>query len=99
MHVGETGGYASEGQIVIRSDGVLLGEGRLLGDVVNLGLLSPGLSAGTMEILGDYAHSGGLMIEVFFADEYDRLVVDGEAALGGTLEVAIGQDAWFRKLL
>ena len=72
--------------------GLLLGTGRVEGDLVNRGTLSPGHSPGTLTVSGDFAQgsSGTLAIEVESAGNHDRLVVGGEARLGGTLRVLPG---------
>jgi|GEM_PF-2209654 len=76
----------------ITPGGLLYGTGRVEGDLVNRGLLSPGLSPGTLTITGDFIQSGSgtLIVEVESAGNHDRLLVGGEARLGGTLQVLPG---------
>ena len=58
---------------------------------INEGFISPGLSPGTLEILGDYVQSpaGTLVLEVSGGDEgpRDQIVITGNASLGGSIEV------------
>lgn len=74
--------------------GVLSGEGTVVGDVQNGGLLAPGASPGTIVIQGNYTQtlSGTLEIELALngvPPEADQFTVNGNAALAGTLEVVI----------
>lgn len=65
----------------------------LAGSVTNAGTWKPGASPGVLTIESDYpAESGVLEVELGGlapGTEYDQLVVTGEAALGGTLRVAL----------
>ncbi len=63
------------------------GSGAVVGSVANAGTLAPGNSPGTFTIVGDYAQSGALEVEVASTTVYDRLVVTGNATLAGTLAV------------
>ncbi|MBX3356617.1 MAG: hypothetical protein KF724_13045 [Phycisphaeraceae bacterium] len=73
--------------------GVLRGTGQITGSVVNAGgTVSPGTSAGTLSITGNYTQqtNGALSIEIGGSSprDSDRLAITGTANLGGTLEVA-----------
>ena len=72
--------------------GVLSGTGAIYGNVTNSGgFISPGHSAGSISISGDYAQSaqGTLIIENGGPKpkQYDQLQVTGTATLGGKLDV------------
>jgi hypothetical protein len=74
------------------STGVIKGNGFISGKVVSDGKIVPGSSPGTITIDGDYTQTetGVLEIEVFGAtpgSEYDQLIVNGMAILGGTLHI------------
>ncbi len=69
----------------------LAGNGGIIGNLVNNGLVSPGNSPGAITVSGNYTQSstGTLRIEIGGTSEadYDRLVVGGTAKLDGTLEL------------
>ncbi|HUT13874.1 MAG TPA: PEP-CTERM sorting domain-containing protein [Thermoguttaceae bacterium] len=71
--------------------GSLTGVGAILldGPLCNGGTVSPGASSGTLRIGGDYRQSstGTLQMEIASATEFDQLIVDGEASLGGLLSI------------
>jgi T5SS/PEP-CTERM-associated repeat protein len=87
------GGKAIAPFIDINQYGSVKGNGTLQGDVTNFGEVAPGLSAGTLNVNGDYTQSslpappGELVIELASASSFDRLLVTGTATLGGTLTV------------
>jgi T5SS/PEP-CTERM-associated repeat protein len=57
------------------------------------GTLAPGASPGTTTIAGNYAQdSGTLQIELASPDNFDKLVVNGDLTLGGTLSVLLLDD-------
>jgi hypothetical protein len=68
--------------------GSLGGAGTVTGNVSNAGAVSPGASAGTLAITGNYTQTatGVLNIEVGAAS-YDVLQVGGAATLAGTLNI------------
>jgi hypothetical protein len=79
---------------VYLNGGVLHGSGTINGNVVNAAELDPGESPGILTINGNYTQTaaGTLVIEIGGPDAgtgYDRLVVNGVAALAGTLSVTI----------
>ncbi|MCH2119012.1 MAG: hypothetical protein MK161_15075 [Pirellulales bacterium] len=75
--------------------GTCSGSGTIGGDLNNSGgAVSPGNSAGILTIDGDYNQGAGGTLAIEIAgtspgDEYDRLVVNGQANLAGTLAVTL----------
>jgi len=76
--------------------GTLRGDGDvsiLSGQLTNAGIMAPGLSAGVLNINGDYVQdaAGTLDIEISGPALYqiDRLQVSGNATLGGLLDVSL----------
>jgi outer membrane autotransporter protein len=66
------------------------GRGTLNGAVTNQGTVSPGASAGTLQVVGSFSQSaaGRYVCEIASASSYDRIVVTGTpgtAALNGVL--------------
>ena len=87
-------GILSATGIVNLQGGVLGGDGTVAADVINVGgTVSPGSSAGDLQIDGDYTQSdtGTLRIELGGAEsgEHDVLSVLGVANLDGELHIAI----------
>ncbi|MGA2616764.1 MAG: PEP-CTERM sorting domain-containing protein [Thermoguttaceae bacterium] len=73
--------------------GQLLGSGTINGSVADIGgLLSPGHSAGSITINGDYTEgtAGAMLVELggLGSGQFDYVDVNGTASLDGTLEVA-----------
>ena len=85
------GGIASAPLIEINSQSSVHGNGTLLGDVTNFGLVSPGTSTGALHLDGAYlqADNGVLRIELASTLSFDQLLVTGMASLAGTLDVAL----------
>ena len=76
--------------LTIQSGGALNGDGHVYGDVHNYGLVSPGASAGCLEIAGNYTQhaSGELFAELAEELQHDLLDVAGpETTLDGALTV------------
>jgi|GEM_PF-1508011 len=75
--------------------GLLTGEGTITGDVANAGgTTAPGLSAGVLDIVGNYTQAAGGTLEIEIGgvnqgSEYDLLTVSGAADLAGSLEVIL----------
>lgn len=65
------------------------GSGTILGGLVNAGWIAPGNSPGVLSIAGDFTQTTGVLAMELGALAADRLVVDGTATLGGTLEVSL----------
>jgi hypothetical protein len=75
--------------------GLLTGAGTITGNVLNTGgSAAPGLSAGVLDIDGNYTQTTGGTLEIDIAgldqgSDYDLLTVSGVATLAGNLEVII----------
>ncbi len=77
----------------------LTGSGQINADLTNGGgYVEPGLDAGRLNVLGDYTQNfdGTIVIELGGTDnsdplnlQFDQLLVDGAATLGGTLDVSL----------
>lgn len=80
--------------VAITEGGVLGGSGTYPFDLVSGGTVNPGApaAAGTLTVGGNYSQAVNGILEVDIGGpaegEYDRLVINGEAALSGTLRVA-----------
>lgn len=76
-------------------DSRLTGTGIVRGQLNNSAFVSPGNSAGTITVTGDYFQNpvATLQIEVVSADIYDRLLIGGHATLAGTLQLSLPDDA------
>jgi hypothetical protein len=75
----------------VNSGGKVRGTGTIGGDVLNLGIVSPGDSPGTLHVGGNYTqgNDGTLEIEIASLLSFDQLMVAGTAKLGGTLDVIL----------
>lgn len=89
----------SFGDFTIGSDSSVRGNGTINGNVYSQGLISPGFSAGLLEIDGDLKLDplSALEMEIYGGglDEYDRIKVTGDLTLAGTLLVALGETTAF----
>lgn len=76
------------GNLTVDSGGKLQGIGRIAGDLVVLGTISPGNSIGIFTT-GNYtsASSGVFACEISSSGASDQIVATGAAILGGTLDV------------
>ncbi|MHC5111458.1 MAG: hypothetical protein ACYTHJ_16450 [Planctomycetota bacterium] len=79
------------------SGGVLEGSGTVTGSVTIGSEASPGLSIGSLTISENYAQTdaGVLTIELGGSgncEQFDQLIIGGDAALGGTLRVVLAGD-------
>ena len=83
---------ADGGGGVAVGSGVLNGSGKIGGDLANEngGTVAPGNSPGTLTVDGNYTQgaTGTLAIEIA-ETAFDRLVVNGQANLAGTLDVTL----------
>jgi hypothetical protein len=81
---------ASEG-ISVLAQGVLTGSGALNANVSNSGTVAAGNPSGDLAIQGDYTQlSGGtLLFNLFGANAYGQLSVDGNLSLAGKLQVQL----------
>jgi hypothetical protein len=77
----------------LSSDDSLGGTGRIVGDLTNGGMVSPGTSPGTLMVDGGYVQTadGELLIELGgpAVGEFDVLSISGQADLAGTLRIAL----------
>jgi hypothetical protein len=77
------------GRCIVAAGSTLGGNGTIGVTVENEGTVSPGMSPGTLTILGNYVQTptGILMMEIAGTGSglYDRLIVSGDATLGGTV--------------
>ena len=89
IHLIENNGLNVIGNVYVGQDGALTGNGRIGGNLWNDGIVSPGNSPGTIVVGGDYiqTHTGSYLVEIDAHKVHDRLLVGGEALLGGNLVV------------
>ncbi|MDR3403869.1 MAG: autotransporter-associated beta strand repeat-containing protein, partial [Chthoniobacter sp.] len=84
-------GSLSASQLQMLFGSLLNGNGSIIGDLINAGLLSPGHSPGHIQVSGNYTQTptGTLKIEIGGRDvsQHDLLTVGGTATLGGTLQL------------
>lgn len=86
---GDTGIFIFQQSILTGNGGIVMGN-----TIENRGVVSPGDSAGTMTIAGNFFQNdtGTLLIELgglTQGTEYDHLIVTNQAFLGGTLAVSL----------
>lgn len=91
LHAASLAGHPLELDI---QGGIIAGVGTITGNMNNRGFMAPGLSAGLLDVDGNYTENapGGMNIELgglTAGTEYDRLGVTGTAALSGTLNVTL----------
>jgi fibronectin-binding autotransporter adhesin len=79
--------------LVIASTGTFAGTGFVVGNVTNYGIVAPGNSTGTMTIDGNFQQMAGSTLDILLggagAGEFSQLDVNGDALLGGTLDVSM----------
>ncbi|MDR3406473.1 MAG: autotransporter domain-containing protein [Chthoniobacter sp.] len=84
-------GSLTVNQLQLLFGSLLNGNGSILGDLINAGLLSPGHSPGQIQVSGNYTQTstGTLRIEIAGRDlaRHDLLSVGGRANLDGTLQL------------
>ncbi|MDR3403927.1 MAG: autotransporter-associated beta strand repeat-containing protein, partial [Chthoniobacter sp.] len=84
-------GSLSASQLQMLFGSLLNGNGSIIGDLINAGLLSPGHSPGHIHVSGNYTQTptGTLKIEIGGRDltQHDLLTVGGTANLNGTLQL------------
>lgn len=82
-----------QGDVTIKVGGTLAGKLRIGGKLDNRAAVKPGNSPGTLSVDGDFDQeaTGTLWMEVGGAqpDQYDRLLVGGNANLGGDLSLVL----------
>ncbi len=78
--------------LVIAQTGNLSGTGFITGAVTNFGTIGPGNTTGTLTINGLYQQMAGSTLDILIggpgAGQFGQLDVNGEALLGGTLDVS-----------
>jgi autotransporter-associated beta strand protein/T5SS/PEP-CTERM-associated repeat protein len=76
-----------DGDVTVWVGATLMGRGTIAGNVIVSGKLAPGNSPGTLSIAGNLNLDSGstTFIEIESPTNFDRLIVSGQAALGGTL--------------
>ena len=82
LHVGF--GAEVDGSVVIGAGGTVSGTGKIVGNVIDYGTMSPGNSPGTLTIDGDYVKSGGTyLVQVAGTGpgQTDLLDITGNATL------------------
>lgn len=87
----ENGTLATPNGILIGENGVLKGSAQITGTLVNSGKVSPGNSPGTLTVVGDYAQSGLLDIEIAGLNSinFDHLDVSGNAYITGDIQISL----------
>jgi hypothetical protein len=84
--------------VTVQAGGMLKGSGSILGNVVNVGTISPGNSPGTLTISGNFTQGAGgtYNVEFFSPQNYSHLVVLGHASLDGTLHLTLASGFRFQ---
>jgi hypothetical protein len=87
-------GLVSVADALFIDQGTVRGNGNILGNVQNGGLILPGNSLGALHISGNYSQTsaGKLLIELAGTTpgtQYDQLLITGGATLDGTLQVSL----------
>jgi len=82
--------FSAPGGLTVFQTGLLGGSGVINGNVVNSGIVSPGNSPGVLTINGNFTQTsnGTLLIELASTSVFDQLIVNGDASLAGTLQIA-----------
>ena len=95
-------GYSGTGSLTVTNDATveaanvivgalasIHGDGEIVGNVENGGVVSPGSSAGTLHIDGNFTQlaEAELLIELESDSAYDQVIATGSAAVAGTLTV------------
>jgi hypothetical protein len=82
------GNFTTPGGLVVDPGATLGGSGLIVGNVNVGGILAPGNSPGTLTIVGNLLLTGAnsTIIEIASPTNFDRIVVSGQASLGGTLQ-------------
>jgi len=77
--------------VEIEANGILTGNGSIVGDVNNFGITSPGASAGILHVDGDYIQStaGKLRVDLAGPGVFDQLLLTGAATLDGIIDVSL----------
>ncbi|MCY2953648.1 MAG: PEP-CTERM sorting domain-containing protein, partial [Planctomycetota bacterium] len=91
------GGTVVAASLNVSSDREIRGIGRLQANVTNSGVVTPGSPFGTIEITGNYSQTGKLEAGIGSASptDFGRVLVAGNASIGGTLDVNVLDGARF----
>jgi autotransporter-associated beta strand protein len=86
-----TGSATGSGPIAVNTGAMLGGTGFVQGDVTNGGIVSPGVTVGTLRLGSTFTQTadGKLNIGLASTGSYDVLAVTGAATLAGTLDVSL----------
>jgi hypothetical protein len=94
-----TGAAHLPADLAIAAGGALGGSGRIAGQMINRGRLSPGHSPGFVEIAGDFLQAEGALLELELGgtsrEDYDRILVEGVADIQGLAKVLLIDDFEF----
>lgn len=73
------------------TDATVRGTGQIDAPMTNGGTVSPGFSTGQLTINGSYVQTaaGTLLLEILGLDDFDQLIVTGEASFDGTLDLQL----------
>ena len=84
--------------VTVQAGGMLKGSSLIIGNVVNMGTISPGNSPGTLTINGNFTQgpSGIYNVEIVSPQNYSRLIVTGHASLDGTLHLTLASGFRFQ---
>ena len=85
LRVEDGGVVSATGGVTIRFPGTVRGDGTIIGNVTNEGVVAPGKSTGTLHVTGNFDHflSATLQIELASPGSFDKLDVTGNINLGG----------------
>ena len=79
----------------VKSDGMLGGNGLIVGDLINYGTIAPGNSIGTLTVNGNFINQGGWLVMELGPNGNDLLRVAGTATLnGGYLRASLRPDLY-----
>jgi hypothetical protein len=84
---------AQEG-VFVRALGTLRGNGQIVGNFDNIGVVAPGTTPGALHVTGNVSQGASGKLEIDLGGiipdtQHDQLVVSGDVALDGTLEVSL----------
>ena len=85
-----SGGTITSSQVIVGALGKLQGDGTITGDIINRGVVSPGLSP-TAWTVRNYTQdaTGSLLIELASASNYDSLQSTSSGQIDGQLQISL----------
>jgi T5SS/PEP-CTERM-associated repeat protein len=93
LTVANGGTVSTQSGLSVRFLGTLRGDGQIIGNVSNIGVVAPGTSPGALHVTGNFTQGtqGKLEIELAgtMAGQFDQLLSSGTASLAGTLAVSL----------